>query len=140
MSFTGFRRVMALAAAGYAGMGLAAPVKAPPPITVLAAIEPGQWELREAGGNAAPHLMCVSNTDMLVQLRHSGAQCARYVIDNQERTATINYDCDGAGNGRTTITMDTPRQIRLQTQGIAQAAPFDMDYSARRLGACPAAH
>jgi hypothetical protein len=117
------------------GLALAAPAKAPA-LIVINAIEPGQWELRELGAGKSPRLICVANPDTLIQLRHAGATCARYVIDNQPQTMTVNYSCDGTGNGRTTITLQTPRQLRLQTQGIAQGAPFDVDYTARRVGDC----
>lgn len=118
---------------------LAQPAKAPS-LAVINAIEPGQWELREVGVTTPAKVMCVADPDMLIQLRHGGAACTRFVIDNQPQSATVNYTCTGAGNGRTTIMLDTPRQFRLQTQGIAQNAPFDVDYSARRLGDCGGAH
>lgn len=113
----------------------AAPVRGPM-LAVIRAIEPGQWELREVGSNASPKLMCLMNADQLIQLRHANAACTRYVVEDTPQSATVNYSCEAAGSGRTTITLDTPRQFRLQTQGIAQAAPFDMDYAGRRLGAC----
>lgn len=131
-------RLGALGLLGWAGLAGAMPLKAPA-ITVIGVIEPGQWELREVGTTAGPRMMCIADPDMLIQLRHAGAQCARYVVENGPQTATVNYDCRSAGAGRTTISLDTPRQIRLQTQGIAQAAPFNMDYTARRVGACVAA-
>lgn len=133
------RRMAAIALIGVTGMAGAVPAKAPP-IAVFSIIEPGQWELHEVGSAAPSRQMCVTNPDIFVQLRHGGPQCARYVTENTAQTVTINYDCDAAGSGRTTITLDTPRQIRLQTQGIAQAAPFDVEYSAHRVGACVGGH
>ena len=118
---------------------VAQPAKAPA-LAVINAIEPGQWELREIGVTTPAKVMCVADPDMLIQLRHAGVACTRYVIDNQPQTVTVNYSCVSAGSGRTTIMLDTPRQFRLQTQGIAQNAPFDADYSGRRLGDCAGAH
>lgn len=115
----------------------AAPGQAPS-VLVIRTIQPGQWELREVGSSGPPKLMCLSDPDTLIQLRHAGAVCTRFVVANEPQEATVNYSCNGAGNGRTTIHLDTPRQLRLQTQGIAQSAPFDMDYNARRLGDCGA--
>ncbi|MGL4313979.1 MAG: DUF3617 domain-containing protein [Sphingomonas sp.] len=137
------RKPIASRQARYAGMMFAAtlalvaasPLKTPM-LAVTRAIEPGQWELREVGSTAAPKLMCLIDADQLIQLRHAHAACTRYVVEDTPQSGTVNYSCDAAGSGRTTITLDTPRQIRLQTQGIAQAAPFDMDYAGRRLGAC----
>lgn len=121
------------------GVSVAQPAKAPP-LAVINAIEPGQWELREIGVTTHARVLCLADPDMLIQLRHNGAACTRYVIDNQPQTVTVNYSCVSAGSGRTTIMLDTPRQFRLQTQGIAQNAPFDADYSGRRLGDCTGAH
>lgn len=133
------RRMAAIALIGVAGVASAVPAKAPP-IAVFSIIEPGQWELHEVGSTAPSRQLCVTNPDMLIQLRHGGTQCARYVTENTAQAVTVNYDCDAAGSGRTTITLDTPRQIRVQTQGIAQAAPFDVEYSAHRVGACVGGH
>ncbi|MGJ3647241.1 DUF3617 domain-containing protein [Sphingomonas sp. GlSt437] len=128
-------RRVALAGAALAALTAAAPLHAPM-LAVMRAIEPGQWELREVGSSAAPHLMCLISADQLIQLRHATASCTRYVVEDKPETATVNYNCQGAGSGRTTISIDTPRQFRLQTQGIAQAAPFDLDYAGKRVGAC----
>ncbi len=117
----------------------APPTKAPP-LMVVATIEPGQWELREIDAATPPRLICIADPDMLIQLRHAGAQCTRFVVENLPATATVSYSCSSAGTGRTTISLDTPRQFRLQTQGVAHSAPFDLDYAGRRVGSCVAAH
>ena len=115
----------------------AAPVRAPE-LAVLTRIETGQWQLKEPGATAVARSVCAADPAVLLQLGHSGAQCSRFVIADAPDIATIHYTCPGAGHGRTTITMETPRLLRIQTQGIAGGAPFDLDYEGRRIGPCAA--
>ncbi|WEK01728.1 MAG: hypothetical protein P0Y59_08660 [Candidatus Sphingomonas phytovorans] len=118
-----------------AALGTAAPARAPQ-LAVLAHIETGQWQLREAGSTAPARSLCVSDPAVLLQVGHVGVQCSRFVIDDTPESATVHYTCPGSGHGRTTLSLETPRLLHLQTQGIAGGAPFDLDYEARRTGAC----
>ena len=115
----------------------AAPARAPQ-LAVLTRIEPGQWQLKEPGATSVARTLCVSDPAVLLQLGHGGAQCSRFVIADAPDSATVHYTCPGAGHGRTTIALETPRLLRVQTQGIASGAPFDMDYEGRRIGDCGA--
>lgn len=114
----------------------ASPAAGPAHLAVLAGVEPGQWQLREAGTAAPPRGLCLADTAMLLQLGHPGAQCSRFVINDTPGSATVHYTCPGAGHGRTTLSVETPRVVHVVTQGIAGGLPFDHDYEARRLGAC----
>jgi sarcosine oxidase gamma subunit len=117
-----------------AGLGAAAPAVAPQ-LLALAKVEGGEWQLKAAGSQTTRSL-CVSDPGVLLQLGHAGAQCSRFVIADAPDAATVHYTCPGSGHGRTTIAIETPRLFRLQTQGIADGAPFDLDYEGRRVGAC----
>jgi len=117
----------------------AASPAASPVVAVFNQIEPGQWQLRETGFTALPRTMCISDPATLVQFQHPGAQCQRTVLADQPHSATIQYACPGAGNGRTTIRIETAKSFHLDTQGIASGAPFDMGFEARRMGNCAAA-
>jgi hypothetical protein len=117
------------------GLGAAAPARAPE-LAVLTRVETGQWQLKEPGATAIARSICVVDPAVLLQLGHSGAQCSRFVITDTPDTATVHYTCPGAGHGRTVIAMETPRLLRIQTQGMAGGAPFDLDYEGRRIGAC----
>ncbi|MDQ2878001.1 MAG: hypothetical protein M3R41_02840, partial [Pseudomonadota bacterium] len=76
-----------------------------------------------------------------LQLGHPGAACHHLVLADDPAAATVHYDCPGHGHGRTVLSVETPRLLRVQTQGIAGGAPFDLDYEGRRIGACsPGAH
>ncbi|CAN5308803.1 hypothetical protein BH10PSE14_BH10PSE14_39850 [soil metagenome] len=117
-------------------LSAASPAAGPPQLAVLAEVEPGQWQLRESGTTAAPRGLCLADPAMLLQLGHPGAQCSRFVINDTPGSATVHYTCPGAGHGRTTLSVETPRVVHVVTQGIAGGLPFDHDYEARRLGAC----
>lgn len=123
---------VAIAAGGF--LASASPAQAPQ-FAALSLIERGMWTLREAGGGA-PRSMCVADVVMLFQVQTPAPNCTRLVIENEPRTATVNYSCRGAGYGRTTISVETPRLIRISSRGMNGGAPFDVDYEARKTGAC----
>jgi len=104
------------------------------PLAALGAIEQGQWQLSETGGGAQK--MCLSNPAVLLQLRHPGAGCTQVVIENSRDVATVHYTCPGHGYGRTTVSVETARLIRVDTQGVVDGAPFASEFEGRKLGAC----
>jgi hypothetical protein len=112
-----------------------APARAPQ-LTALAHVDSGQWQLKDATANGAMRSVCITDPAILLQLAHPGVQCSRFVITDTAEGATVHYTCPGAGHGRTTISIETPRLIHVQTQGVAATGPFDMDYEARRVGTC----
>lgn len=103
-------------------------------VAALGAVERGEWQLREASGGIRK--LCVTNPNVLLQIRHAGIQCQRFVMDNAARSATVRYTCAGHGNGRTTLTVETGKLLRIETQGVADGAPFAEEYEARLLGRC----
>jgi len=109
-----------------------------PQLTALSTIESGQWVLRSTTPGAPPKTFCLGDARLLLQLQHPAASCSRFVIANDARSATVHYTCPGAGHGRTTISVETPRLIHVDSQGIANNAPFDWSLIGRRAGACPA--
>lgn len=136
------RRLVRPAVAGllfFGGVAMAGGVAKAPPLAAIAEVQPGQWQLREIGAGTSTRSLCVNDAAMLLQLRHGGAQCSRFVIADEPHVATINYSCPGAGHGRTTIRVETRNIFRLDTQGIADGAPFDFVYEGRRTGDCAAA-
>ena len=123
--------VFAVVLAGSAG---AATPQRSEPLVALRAIERGQWQLKETGG--AVRKLCVTKPRALLQIRHEGLQCQHFVMENSGRAATVRYICAGHGNGRTTLTVETGKLLRIETQGVADGAPFAEEYEARLLGSC----
>jgi len=119
------------------GLATAAPASGPA-LAAVARIEPGQWQLKPRGSDAAPRTVCIADAEVLIQYGHSSAGCQRFIIANEANLATVHYTCPGTGHGQTSVKVLTPRNFTLDTQGIVNGAPFDDQFEARRLGACPA--
>lgn len=116
----------------------AAGAATPAPISpaALRQLEAGLWQLEIKG--KAPRQLCVTDPVTLVQVEHDQPGCSRFVIANDPKSSTVHYKCEGAGWGRTTVRIETPRMAAIHTQGIARNAPFDYTVEARRVGACAA--
>lgn len=106
-------------------------------LKALAGLEPGRWQLREAEG--ATRSVCLPDRGALIEIEHRGMQCSRFVIEDAPRTATVHYTCPGRGHGRTTLKVTTPRSVDIETQGVADGAPFQLEYRARKVGTCDSA-
>lgn len=104
------------------------------PLTALRAVERGQWQLKDATG--AMRKLCLTNPATLLQIQHGGTQCQHFVVENTTRAATIRYTCSGHGHGRTTLTVESGKLFTIDTQGVADGAPFSEQYEGRLLGAC----
>lgn len=101
-----------------------------------AAIEPGQWLLLARGAKTGGRNLCLRDVATLIQIRHPGGRCSRFVIEDGPRRATVHYTCPGSGHGRTSITVETSHAMTVETQGIADGLPFQDEYSVRRTGTC----
>lgn len=105
--------------------------------TALAGLQNGIWELRDTRRSSrTPEHICVRDTARLIQIHHAGNACPRRVLSEDSRSVTIRYECAGSGWGQTTINVETPRLIRIDTQGIDGGSPFHNAYEARRTGDC----
>jgi hypothetical protein len=106
-------------------------------INAMTRVQPGLWAIHaldKGESDVAP--FCVTDTAKLLQFRHPGATCSRFVIADTDRIATIQYSCPGAGWGRTSVRVISPELLRLDTQGIAGNAPFALAAEAHRVGDC----
>jgi hypothetical protein len=107
-----------------------------PTLAMLDGLEDGQWVLRDRDDPASNRSYCVTDWRQLLQLQHLHATCSRTVLENTAQAVTVHYTCPGAGHGRTTIRRETNRLVQIDTQGIANGAPFSMAFEARRMGTC----
>lgn len=121
-------------------MGSACAASAEPPLpTALATLQSGQWQLKSRDGSAPNKTLCLGDPRVLFQIRHSGPSCNKYIISNDPSEAVVHYSCTGTGSGRTSIRVETPRVIQIESQGIEGKDPFDWSYEGRRVGECPIA-
>jgi hypothetical protein len=127
-------RAFFMLAVAAAGISTAAVSEVRPRLSAFAMLETGLWQLRT--GSEPPRSICVSDPLSLIQLRHRATACTQFVIANEKSVATVHYSCPGAGWGRTTLRVETPRLARVDTQGIAANEPFAFTAEARRVGPC----
>lgn len=118
------------------GVALTAAAAPRPSILAFGLVQPGVWQLRELGVSATLQRLCIQDPYDLIQLRHPGAACSRFVLANEAQTTTVHYTCTGAGYGRTTIKVETPSLMRIDSQGLANQSPFQVALEARRVGPC----
>lgn len=129
------RAVMALGALTLVSSAASAP-QAGTKLSALARLEPGLWQLRDLDNAGAAQSICVADPSALLQLRHRNAPCSRLVIADDVKGATVHYTCPANGFGRTELRVETPRLAQIETQGIADNAPFAYRAEARRIGVC----
>lgn len=102
---------------------------------MLDQLENGRWEMHERAVGT-PQRLCVANGRRLIQLRHPGAQCDIFVVEDGPTQVVVQYTCKGHGYGRTRVRRETNRLVQIDTQGIADGLPFDAAVEARRVGEC----
>jgi hypothetical protein len=105
-------------------------------LSALAQLEPGLWQLRDLDNGGAAQSLCVADPIALIQLRHRNAPCSRLVVADENKATTVHYTCPANGYGRTEVRIETPRLAQIDTQGIADNAPFSYRAEARRIGVC----
>lgn len=102
---------------------------------ILAGLQRGQWVITTRDGGPARNV-CLGNTAQLIQLRHIGSVCSRYVVEDGADKVTMQYTCKGNGYGRTSLRKETNGLVQLESQGIEGGQPFQFKAEARRTGAC----
>ncbi len=119
------------------GTGLMAAADAPV-LSALGLLQPGQWTLTSRDGGFDKKSMCITDPQVLLHVKQPSTGCSKFVVANDLRSATITYTCQGAGSGRTTVRVETPRLAQVETQGLVRGTPFDLSIEARRTGDCTA--
>ena len=101
----------------------------------LSALKPGLWNVRFRDGTPQRRI-CVKTGRELVQLRHRGASCGRYVTENGARSVTVQYSCGGDGHGRSSFRVEDAQLVQIESQGVSNGRPFQFSAEARRVGNC----
>ncbi len=104
-------------------------------LAMLDGLRKGEWTLRFRDGTPA-RKVCVKTGAELLQLRHAEAQCSQYVVEDLVGKLTVQYTCTGSGFGRTSIRRETAGLVQMESQGIADGAPFQFSAEARHSGTC----
>lgn len=104
-------------------------------LAMLAGLRKGEWSLKFRDGSM-PQKLCVRTGAELLQLRHAGNRCSQYVVEDLAGKVTVQYTCTGSGYGRTSIRRETSSLVQIESQGIAENAPFQFLAEARHTGPC----
>ena len=129
-------RAAALGLAGLVLVGVPAHGLAVSDIAALAKIERGRWEVVRSGADKTPRSLCLGDPMLLTQLEHGPGACTRELVESADGGGTVQYRCAGRGFGHTRIRIETPRWVRVDTQGIVDGRPFAWRGEARRVGRC----
>jgi hypothetical protein len=121
-----------------AAVALLALTAAQRPIS-LAKATGGQWQITGLPGTKAPALRCVSDALSLAQFEHLGKSCSQKVLKDDATSTVIEYSCGTADFGHSQIKAITPRNLKIETQGISDNMPFNYVLQARWVGECPGA-
>jgi hypothetical protein len=101
----------------------------------LGQVERGQWELRAASGSAIGTL-CLGDPILLAQPLRTPQSCTSEIEAVDGHVVTVSYVCPGMGRGRTSLRVETPRLVQIDSQGLANGTPFALRAQARRTGPC----
>ncbi|NKJ42945.1 MULTISPECIES: DUF3617 domain-containing protein [unclassified Novosphingobium] len=105
-------------------------------LAMLDRILPGQWQVRARETGGFESRLCLAEGRPLIQLRHPGQACRRFVVQDEANAVSVSYACGPAGSGLTRIRFENEQLLQIEAQGIAQGLPFAFNAEARRLGAC----
>ncbi len=109
-------------------------------VNALAKLQQGLWQFRVIGGGAsAPAPVCIGDPAVLAQLQHRSTPCSRLVVAQDGEGATVHYTCPAGGYGQTSLRVETPRLVQIDTQGISGNVPFAYRAEARLVGSCRSA-
>jgi hypothetical protein len=95
------------------------------------------WEIDGVPGAKAPARECLGDVAALARFEHRARSCSQRVLIDGPSSTVIEYNCGSGEFGRTTLTLITPRSLRIETQGISDSLPFNYVLRARRVGECP---
>lgn len=104
-------------------------------LAMLGSLQMGQWTVLSRDGGPS-RKVCLGDPSQLVQLRHTGSNCTRFVVEDASDKVTVQYTCKGNGYGRTSIRKETAVLVQIESQGIEGGLPFQFKAEARRTGAC----
>lgn len=104
-------------------------------LPMLSRLAGGEWTVRFRDGSASRKI-CVRSGAELIQLRHRGSGCSRFVVENEANRVTVQYTCPGNGYGRTSVRRETNSLVQIESQGISNGVPFQLTAEARRTGGC----
>ncbi|GAB5488611.1 MAG: hypothetical protein Pars2KO_21810 [Parasphingorhabdus sp.] len=135
MKIANLVKLTGASAAAFFTFTVAAPAQTPG-LVLLDGLKKGAWVLKPRGSTEESERVCLGDPKKLLQIKHSGASCSRYVIEDGPQNLRVSYKCGGLGHGVTTIRGESSGLVQIQSQGIENNAPFSLSVEARHVGSC----
>lgn len=104
-------------------------------VQAIAGLRPGSYEARDLDTGAQRRL-CIRTQADLIQLRHSGVSCTHYIVEDKPNALGVRYSCPGGDWGMTRIRSEGRDLGQIESQGIAQGAPFSLRLEMRYREPC----
>jgi len=104
-------------------------------LAMLDTLAKGEWTVRFRDGSTE-RKMCLKDGRELIQIRHTGPKCNRFIVDDEASSVTVQYTCAGNGYGRTSIRRETSDLVQIESHGFIAGQPFEFLAEARRTGSC----
>jgi hypothetical protein len=103
-------------------------------VPALNIVQKGKWAVRDSEGSE--RIMCVRDPYQILRPERVTTPCQHVLMESAASRATVRSTCAGHGTMLTRITVDTPRQVTVDMQGVIDGQPFSDTYDAKRLGEC----
>ncbi len=128
-------KAISASAAAFMAFSVSAPAQAPE-LALLNNLQKGEWTLKARGSDNDGQKVCLGDPGVLLQIKHSGVVCSRYVIQDTPNSIRVSYKCGSSDHGVTTIKRESSGLVQIQSQGIEGNAPFSFSVEGRRTGTC----
>ncbi|WP_254054408.1 hypothetical protein [Sphingorhabdus sp. EL138] len=128
-------KAISASAAAFMAFSVSAPAQAPE-LALLNSLQKGEWTLKARGSDNGGQKVCLGDPGILLQIKHSGVACSRYVIQDTPNSIRVSYKCGSFDHGVTTIKRESSGLVQIQSQGIEGNAPFSFSVEGRRTGTC----
>ena len=104
-------------------------------LSMLNSLAKGEWTISFRDGSPARKL-CLRSGRELIQIRHTGQECNRFVVKDEATRVAVQYKCQGNDYARTDLRRETSSLVQIYSQGSESGTNFSIAAEARRTGSC----
>ncbi|QTD56528.1 hypothetical protein [Parasphingorhabdus cellanae] len=128
-------KVISASTVAFLAFSVSVPAQAPE-LELLNGLQKGEWTLKTRSSASDGQKVCLGDPGILLQIKHGGAACSRYIIQDTPNSVRVSYKCGSSDHGVTTIKRESSGLVQIQSQGIQNNAPFSFNVEGRRTGSC----
>lgn len=103
-------------------------------VPALNIVQKGKWAVRDTEGGERS--ICLRDPYQILRPERVTTPCQHVLMESASSRATVRTTCTGHGTMLTRLTVDTPRQVTVEMQGVIDGQPFSETYDAKRVGEC----